>query len=79
MRVNRGQEFIIGGFVPGSLGVESIILGYYEEKNLVYVAKIKNGFVPLTRRKIFEKLTKLANREASTAMIINFLAKCLIN
>ena len=59
MRVNQGQEFVIGGFVPGSLGIESIIVGYYHEKKLIYVAKIKNGFVPLTRREIFEKLKKL--------------------
>ncbi len=56
MRVNQGQEFVIGGFVPGSLGIESIIVGYYQEKKLIYVAKIKNGFVPLIRREIFEKL-----------------------
>ena len=58
MRVNQGQEFVIGGFVPGSLGIESIIVGYYQTKKLIYVAKIKNGFVPLTRREIFEKLKK---------------------
>jgi len=59
MRVNMGQEFVIGGFVPGFLGIESIIVGYYHEEKLTYVAKIKNGFVPLTRRELFEKLKKL--------------------
>jgi ATP-dependent DNA ligase len=57
--LNRGQEFVIGGFVPGANGVESIIVGYYQPGKLIYVAKIKNCFVPLTRRGIFEKLTKM--------------------
>jgi ATP-dependent DNA ligase len=34
-------------------------LPYYHETKLIYVAKIKNGFVPLTRREIFEILKKL--------------------
>jgi DNA ligase D-like protein (predicted ligase) len=59
VRLNRGQEFVIGGFVPGSLGVESLIVGYYRKNELIYVAKIKNGFVPLVRRELFEKLQKM--------------------
>jgi DNA ligase D-like protein (predicted ligase) len=59
VRSNRGQEFVIGGFVPGSNGVESIIVGYNRQNKLIYVAKIKNGFVPLTRRELFEKLKKM--------------------
>jgi bifunctional non-homologous end joining protein LigD len=59
VRLNLGQEFVIGGFVPGSLGVESLIVGFYRESELIYVAKIKNGFAPLMRREIFEKAKKL--------------------
>jgi bifunctional non-homologous end joining protein LigD len=28
MRINKGQEFVIGGFIPGPHGVDSIIVGY---------------------------------------------------
>jgi bifunctional non-homologous end joining protein LigD len=59
MRINRGQEFVIGGFMPGPHGVDSIIVGYYRGKELVYVARVRNGFVPATRRMVYEKLKPL--------------------
>ena len=40
-------------------GVESIIVGYYRETELIYVARVRNGFVPLTRRQVFDKLRPL--------------------
>ena len=55
-RVNRSQEFVIGGFIPGPHGVDSIIVGYYRGKNLIYVARVRNGFVPATRRMTYGKL-----------------------
>jgi bifunctional non-homologous end joining protein LigD len=58
-RVNRGQELVIGGYVPGAHGFDSIIVGYYRGKELVYVARVRNGFVPATRRQIFAKLQPL--------------------
>ncbi len=59
MRINKGQEFVIGGFIPGPHGVGSIIVGYYRGKDLVYVARVRNGFVPATRRMVYEKLKPL--------------------
>jgi bifunctional non-homologous end joining protein LigD len=58
-RVNRGQELAIGGYIPGSHGLDSIIVGYYRENDLVYVARVRNGFVPASRRQVFERLHPL--------------------
>lgn len=58
-RVNRGQELVIGGFVPGAYGIASIIVGYYRGNSLIYVARVRNGFVPASRRQVFEKLRSL--------------------
>jgi DNA ligase D-like protein (predicted ligase) len=58
-RLNRGQELVIGGYVPGPHGLDSIIVGYYREKELIYVARVRNGFVPATRRQVSEKLRPL--------------------
>jgi bifunctional non-homologous end joining protein LigD len=55
-RLNRGQELVIGGYVPGTHGLDSIIVGYYRGKDLLYVARVRNGFVPASRRQVFEKL-----------------------
>jgi len=60
-RVNRGQEFVIGGYMPGPHGFDSLIVGYYRGKDLVYVARVRNGFVPLQRRQIFRKIRGLVS------------------
>src|SRR4029077_4063218 len=59
IRLNRGQELVIGGHVPGPHGLDSIIVGYYEGAELRFVAKVRNGFVPAWRRKLFGKLESL--------------------
>jgi DNA ligase D-like protein (predicted ligase) len=55
-RLNRGQELVVGGYTPGAHGLDSIIVGYYREHDLIYVARVRNGFVPASRRQVFEKL-----------------------
>jgi DNA ligase D-like protein (predicted ligase) len=58
-RINRGQELVIGGYFPGPHGFDSIILGYYQGDDLMYVARTRAGFVPATRRQVFSKLKNL--------------------
>jgi DNA ligase D-like protein (predicted ligase) len=55
-RLNRGQELVIGGYIPGPHGLDSIIVGYYRGGDLIYVARVRNGFVPVSRRQLFGKL-----------------------
>ena len=57
-RANKGQEFVIGGYVPNN-PLESIIVGYYNGRKLLYAGKVRNGFVPYTRREVFAKLRGL--------------------
>jgi bifunctional non-homologous end joining protein LigD len=58
-RINQGQEFVVGGYFPEPHGFDSIIVGYYRGNDLVYVARTRNGFVPVSRRSLFEKLRLL--------------------
>jgi DNA ligase D-like protein (predicted ligase) len=58
-RVNRGQEFVIGGYFPGPHGFDSLIVGYYDGGKLMYVARTRNGFVPASRRQVFSKVKHL--------------------
>src|SRR5580692_8565805 len=58
-RVNRGQEFVIGGYFPGPHGIDSLIVGYYDGVEVIYVARTRNGFVPASRRQVFSKLKHL--------------------
>ena len=60
LRINQGREFVIGGYVPGPHGLDSIIVGYYRDGDLMYVARVRNGFVPATRRTVYAKLKRFA-------------------
>jgi bifunctional non-homologous end joining protein LigD len=60
-RVNQGQEFVIGGYIPGPHGFDSLIVGYYRGEDLRYVARVRNGFVPASRRRVFEKIRGLVS------------------
>jgi DNA ligase D-like protein (predicted ligase) len=58
-RINQGQEFLIGGYTPGSNGFDAIIIGYYEGKDLMFAARVRAGFVPRTRQVVFAKIKSL--------------------
>ncbi|HEY2990597.1 MAG TPA: non-homologous end-joining DNA ligase [Candidatus Binatia bacterium] len=51
-RIHHAQEFVIGGYAPGADGFESLLAGYYQKDKLLFIGKIKNGFVSRTRREI---------------------------
>jgi len=60
-RANRGQEFVIGGYIPGQHGFDSLIVGCYQGKDLIYVSRVRNGFVPASRRQVFERIRHLVS------------------
>jgi DNA ligase D-like protein (predicted ligase) len=63
MRVNRGQEFVIGGYTRGTKTFDALVFGYYEGKQLFYVARTRNGFTPVTRAQLFRKFRGLEINE----------------
>jgi ATP-dependent DNA ligase len=58
MRINKGQELVIGGYVPSGKNFDSLIVGYYEGDDLIYIARVRSGFVPALRAKVFEGIRK---------------------
>jgi DNA ligase D-like protein (predicted ligase) len=58
-RINLGQEFVVGGYVPSNLGLDSLVVGFYRGKELIYASRVRAGFIPATRRKVFEEIKHL--------------------
>jgi ATP-dependent DNA ligase len=58
-RINAGQEFVIGGFTTGARGFDALVIGYYDGPELRFVAKVRNGFNPIERLKITERMKPL--------------------
>jgi bifunctional non-homologous end joining protein LigD len=52
MRVNRAQDFVIGGYTTGGSTFDALIFGYYEGKNLFYVARTRSGFTSALREEL---------------------------
>jgi bifunctional non-homologous end joining protein LigD len=57
-KINRGQEFVIGGYTPGH-PFDAVIVGYYRETQLIFAAKVRNGFVPRIRREVAKRMSAL--------------------
>ncbi len=67
MRINRGQEFVIGGYTPSDRNFDALIFGYYNDGKLQYVARTRNGFTPSSREQLFKKLKPLEVKQCPFA------------
>ena len=59
MRVNEGQEFVIGGYTVGGRMFDALVFGLYEGSRLMYVARTRNGFTPSLRTQLMQKFRGL--------------------
>src|ERR1700681_4270483 len=66
-RINLGQEFVIGGYVPSRLGVDSLVVGFYRGRDLIYAARVRAGLVPATRREVFDRIKHLKTPKCAFA------------
>jgi bifunctional non-homologous end joining protein LigD len=60
MRANRGQEFVIGGYLPGSTTFDSILVGYFAGAEFIYAARIRAGFASASRQRLFGSFAALS-------------------
>jgi len=64
-RFNRSQEFVVGGYVPSPLGLDSLVIGVDRGKELHYVARVRAEFIPGTRRQVFDSIKQSSNCQMS--------------
>ena len=60
VRANRAQELVVDGYIPGSTTFDSILVGYYEGRDLMYAVRIRNGFAAASRRTVFSSFDGLS-------------------
>jgi len=58
LKLKATEEFVVGGFIPGPHGIDQIVVGRYAGKKLKYVASTDDGFVPATRRAVYQRVKK---------------------
>ena len=67
MRVNRGQEFVIGGYTMGESTFDALVFGYYDGGELIYAARTRNGFTPKLRAELLRKFKPLETSDCPFA------------
>jgi DNA ligase D-like protein (predicted ligase) len=67
MRVNRGQELVIGGYTIGTKAFDALIFGYYDGGQLLYAARTRNGFTPATRVQLMKRFRALETTQCPFA------------
>ena len=46
LKLENQQEFVIGGYRPGSNGIDALLVGYYDDTGLRFAGTVRAGFVP---------------------------------
>jgi ATP-dependent DNA ligase len=55
MRLNRSQEFVVGGYNPGN-PFDASLVGYYNDAGaLLFAARVRAGFTTASRRSVFRR------------------------
>ena len=60
-RVSPGQEFVIGGYLPGPRVFDALLVGYYVDSALLFVAKLRNGFTPNAKTEVAARFKGLVS------------------
>ena len=68
LKLERQQEFVIGGYRPeGAGGLDALLVGYYDEVTLQFAGKVRAGFTPHIRRDMAGRLKPLASDQCPFA------------
>jgi bifunctional non-homologous end joining protein LigD len=58
-KVDKAQEFVIGGYKPDAGSFQSVFAGYYEGKKLLFAGKVRQGFNPASRKRLLDAMRPL--------------------
>jgi bifunctional non-homologous end joining protein LigD len=64
LKLQRQQEFVVGGYRPSGEGsVDALLVGYFENRELRFAAKVRAGLVPHVRRQLARTLAELRQKQ----------------
>jgi bifunctional non-homologous end joining protein LigD len=66
-KLNNGQEFVIGGYKPDAGSFQSILVGYFDAKKLIFAGKVRQGFNPVGRARLLKEMKPLLADECPFA------------
>ena len=78
IKCRRQQELVIGGFTKpsnGSEGIGALVLGYYQDKKLIYAGRTGTGFTQTSARQLRVRLESMRQSEMPFAAMPAAAAK----
>jgi bifunctional non-homologous end joining protein LigD len=67
LKLNQGQEFVIGGYKPDAGSFQSILVGYYDARKLIFAGKVRQGFNPAIRGRLLREMRPLVKKDCPFA------------
>lgn len=59
LKLDKQQEFVVGGYRPGPHGIDALLVGFFEGRQLHFAGRVRAGFTPHVRREVFAALEPL--------------------
>ena len=56
VKFNRRQEFVVGGYKPNADNIESLVVGYYDRRTLLFAGRVRAGLTAHSRAEIFRRI-----------------------
>src|SRR6185369_6299781 len=53
------QEFVVGGYKSNGRAIDSVVVGYYDARRLLFAAQVRNGFTPHLKAQLRQRLEPL--------------------
>jgi DNA ligase D-like protein (predicted ligase) len=69
------QEFVIGGYKAAGANFDSILVGYYNDRQLYFAGKVRAGFTPHLRNEVFRQIGNQHPRRCPFANLPNSTGK----
>ena len=67
VRFAQHQELVVGGYKPTATSFDSLLVGYYEGRRLLCAGKVRNGFTPALRGRLFDAMRPLDTKRCPFA------------
>lgn len=66
-KIDKAQEFVIGGYKPDAGSFQSILAGYYEGRKLIFAGKVRQGFNPASRQRLLKEMKPCLTKQSPFA------------
>jgi bifunctional non-homologous end joining protein LigD len=63
VKLDKSQEFVVGGYNPTRRNFQSLLIGYYERGKLLFAGKLRQGINPSIRAQLWRTIRPLETKQ----------------